>query len=31
VGGFVTEPAHRDAALQQGALAISTSTTELWP
>jgi len=31
VGGFVTEPAHRDAALQRGALAISTSTTELWP
>src|SRR3989475_12556565 len=31
VGGFVTAPAHRDAALQRGALAISTSTTELWP
>jgi glycerol-3-phosphate responsive antiterminator len=31
VGGFVTEPAHRDAALQRGALAVSTSTAELWP
>jgi glycerol uptake operon antiterminator len=31
VGGFVTDAQHRDAALQHGALAISTSTTELWP
>ena len=31
VGGFVTEPAQRDAALQRGALAISTSTAQLWP
>ena len=31
VGGFVTEPAHRDAALERGALAVSTSTPELWP
>ena len=31
VGGFVTEPAHRDTALQHGALAVSTSTAELWP
>jgi glycerol uptake operon antiterminator len=31
VGGFVTEAVQRDAALQRGALAISTSTAELWP
>ena len=31
VGGFVTEPAQRDSALQRGALAVSTSTAELWP
>src|SRR5256885_3217180 len=31
VGGFVTEPAHRDAALERGALAVSTSTAGLWP
>src|SRR5438445_6114290 len=31
VGGLLRDPAHRDAALQRGALAISTSTTELWP
>jgi len=30
VGGFVTEPGHRDAAMR-GALAISTSTSALWP
>lgn len=31
VGGFVTEPGQREAALQRGALAISTSTSALWP
>ena len=31
VGGFVTEPGQRDAALERGALAISTGTTSLWP
>jgi glycerol uptake operon antiterminator len=31
VGGFVTRPAERDAALHRGALAISTSTSALWP
>lgn len=31
VGGFVTKPGHREAALGRGALAISTSTAELWP
>ena len=31
VGGFVTEPGHRDAAMSRGALAISTSTSALWP
>jgi glycerol uptake operon antiterminator len=31
VGGFVTEPHHREAALQRGARAISTSTMSLWP
>src|SRR5438874_5366660 len=30
VGGFVTEPGHRESALQRGAVAISTSTAELW-
>ena len=30
VGGFVTEPGQREAALQRGALAISTSTAGLW-
>jgi len=31
VGGFVREPAQREGALHRGALAISTSTAELWP
>ena len=31
VGGFVTETTQRDAALDRGALAISTSTADLWP
>jgi glycerol uptake operon antiterminator len=31
VGGFVTEAGQRDAALHRGALAISTSTGDLWP
>jgi glycerol uptake operon antiterminator len=31
VGGFVTEPGHREAALARGARAISTSTKSLWP
>lgn len=31
VGGFVTQPGQREAALQRGALAISTSTSGLWP
>jgi glycerol uptake operon antiterminator len=31
VGGFVTEAAQRQAALQNGALAISTSSASLWP
>lgn len=31
VGGFVTESSQRDAALHRGALAISTSTAQLWP
>ena len=31
VGGFVSEPGHRDAAMGRGALAISTSTSALWP
>ncbi len=31
VGGFVTEVAHRTAALERGALAVSTSTASLWP
>ncbi|MDQ6710989.1 MAG: glycerol-3-phosphate responsive antiterminator [Candidatus Dormibacteraeota bacterium] len=31
VGGFVTDPAHRQAALERGALAVSTSTPSLWP
>jgi glycerol uptake operon antiterminator len=31
VGGFVSEAAQRDSAMQGGALAISTSTTALWP
>jgi len=31
VGGFVTQADHRAAALQRGAVAISTSTAELWP
>ena len=31
VGGFVTEPRHREAALELGARAISTSTVSLWP
>ena len=31
VGGFVTEPHQREAALQRGARAISTSTMSLWP
>jgi glycerol uptake operon antiterminator len=31
VGGFVTEPGQRDAALNRGARAISTSTVSLWP
>src|SRR5437868_10050874 len=30
VGGFVKEPAQRESALQRGAVAISTSTAELW-
>ena len=31
VGGFVTEPHQRQAALERGARAISTSTASLWP
>jgi glycerol uptake operon antiterminator len=31
VGGFVTEPGQRAAALARGARAISTSTVSLWP
>jgi glycerol uptake operon antiterminator len=31
VGGFVTDATHREAALQRGALAVSTSTASLWP
>jgi glycerol uptake operon antiterminator len=31
VGGFVTEPHHRESALQRGARAVSTSTMSLWP
>ena len=31
VGGFVREPEHREHALQGGAVAISTSTAQLWP
>src|SRR5436305_7009843 len=31
VGGFVTEPEQRNAALERGAVAISTGTTSLWP
>src|SRR3989440_6876272 len=31
VGGFVTEPGQREAALARGARAISTSTMSLWP
>ncbi len=31
VGGFVTEPYQREAALQRGARAISTSKMSLWP
>src|SRR5438094_6260106 len=31
VGGFVTEPEQRNAALVRGAVAISTGTTSLWP
>ena len=31
VGGFVSEAAQRDAALSQGAVAISSSTSTLWP
>jgi glycerol uptake operon antiterminator len=31
VGGFVSEPSQRDSATEGGALAISTSTAELWP
>jgi glycerol-3-phosphate responsive antiterminator len=31
VGGFVTEPHQRQAALERGARAISTSTVSLWP
>jgi glycerol uptake operon antiterminator len=31
VGGFMTEAGQRDAALHRGALAISTSTADLWP
>jgi glycerol uptake operon antiterminator len=31
VGGFVTEPHQRQAALELGARAISTSTVSLWP
>ncbi len=31
VGGFVTEPGQREAALVRGARAISTSTVSLWP
>src|SRR6059058_6265656 len=31
VGGFVTEPHQRQAALERGARAVSTSTVSLWP
>jgi glycerol uptake operon antiterminator len=31
VGGFVTEPHHRESALHRGARAVSTSTMSLWP
>lgn len=31
VGGFVTDSTHRQAALERGALAVSTSTPSLWP
>src|SRR3989449_2899557 len=31
VGGFVTAPEQRTAALERGAVAISTGTTSLWP
>src|SRR5256885_14896323 len=31
VGGFMTEPEQRNAALERGAVAISTGTTSLWP
>jgi glycerol uptake operon antiterminator len=31
VGGFVTEAGQREAALRNGALAISTSSASLWP
>src|SRR6266550_6133584 len=31
VGGFVTESEQRNAALERGAVAISTGTTSLWP
>ncbi|MEO6797463.1 MAG: glycerol-3-phosphate responsive antiterminator [Candidatus Dormibacter sp.] len=31
VGGFVTDATHREAALERGALAVSTSTPSQWP
>src|SRR2546426_354667 len=31
VGGFMTAPEQRTAALERGAVAISTGTTSLWP